>query len=221
MNSKAIDAAIIFFCCVFSCTNPQDDPNDYVFSENEKNDIVRLAAGIKNSPIDSLAIRNMHPSHDFVGIVHYTPEFIDTDKVVFGELMFCNSAWPRYSIFNRIDGELTIVNGWASSRLFLRLDTATVVKYESCSLYIGNSDHPSKDTVTYFVDKINKKEFLPYRASYVFSDPICAINGFSCSQSNDSLYVSVTCSTVFRSVSYQFVEVNRVLILLSVCSTVA
>jgi hypothetical protein len=83
---KSLPTICVLCFLIITCSHQDGTNSDYIISSDEKSDITALAQSLRNLPVDSVLVRNVHPSPYFVGVAYYQPEIIDSDKVVYSKL---------------------------------------------------------------------------------------------------------------------------------------
>jgi hypothetical protein len=220
---------VLLFLVVLLCSNPEDPRNSYILSSKNKADITSLAQSIRNVQVDSITIEDdcmyLCPCCSYctspcsVGVVHFQPKIFDSNEIVFSSLLFCNTKWPCYSRYFNGDTGVKISNEWATSPQQLRLDSAIIVTFDQCSLFVHTTDTLPKDTVMYYLNNIYSQKYLPPWCDSCDSIiiPLCGlskatISHYSISATN---IISLTLSSYCHSNNCTFVEFNGQLSLLT------
>jgi hypothetical protein len=157
---KKIWAVAVTGLLLLACgRNPE--PQGYALSPDDKAEIAAMASQLRNVPVDSIVVEDFTCQHvvPLRGVVYFRPEQIDSDKVVFSRLEFCHVDWPAYSSSFVNDSNLIVSNEWATSQYRLHCDTALVVHFDAGTLSVYYWNHPRKDTMSYYVNKIYNHDY--------------------------------------------------------------
>jgi hypothetical protein len=215
---KKTSAVAVLGLLLLACgRNPE--PRGYTLSSDDKDDIASMASAIRDVPVDSIVVEDFTCQMvvPLRGVVYFQPEQIDSDKVVFSRLEFCHTDWPAYASSFANDSGLIVSNGWATSINGLHCDTALVVHFDSGSLFVLYWNHPRKDTMSYYLNRIYNHDYtLPGARGdmpSLFSDPGHRIHYWQYSRS-DSTFVQLCYpqsrakACMHGTMIYCFVEVN-------------